>query len=101
MSKKIILAFAALALVAGPALAQNRFMDEAKANADRRAENKAVREAEHPEDQPAAKTAAAPATPAPVTQAAAAPAPAAPAAATPAAPAAPAAPAPATPPPAQ
>jgi hypothetical protein len=83
----------ALALVlvtvsAAPAFAQNRFMDEAKEKAARREENKAVREAEHPEG---AAANAAPATPA------------VPAAAAPVAPAAPAAPAqaPAAPAPAQ
>jgi hypothetical protein len=97
MSKKIILALAALALVAGPALAQNRFMDEAKVNAARRDDNKSVREAEHPADPAPTQTAAAPAAPAAAAPAAAAPAAAAPATPAPAAPAA----APATPPPAQ
>ena len=40
-----------------PAVAQNRFMDQAKEAADRRAEHKAIREAENPE--PVKKTAAA------------------------------------------
>jgi hypothetical protein len=60
-----------------PAVAQNRFMDQAKEAADRRAEHKAVREAENPE--PVKKTAAAPAEAAPAEPAAPAPAPAAPA----------------------
>jgi hypothetical protein len=42
-----------MAVIAGsfatPAYCQNRFMDEAKESADRRAQNKAVREAENPE----------------------------------------------------
>ena len=37
-----------LSVSAMPALAQNRFMDQAREAAERRAENKAVREAEHP-----------------------------------------------------
>ena len=40
--------------VATPALAQSRFESEARANAQRRTENKAVREAENPQSQPAA-----------------------------------------------
>lgn len=68
-----------------PGFAQNRFMDQAKEAADRRAEHKAVREAENPEPVKGTATAqAAPAEAAPV----------------PAEPAAPAA-APATPAPAQ
>lgn len=75
--------------LASPAFAQSPIMDRFKENAQRRAENKAVREAEHPEDQ--AKPAAAPTPTAPAPAAApAAPAPAT-ADATPAAPAAPAA----------
>ncbi len=67
--RKILSAATVLALLAGasaPAFAQNRFMDEARAAADRRAENKAVREAEHPveEARPATATAST-ATPAP------------------------------------
>jgi hypothetical protein len=88
MFRKIAVITLVLA-VATPALAQNRFMDEAKANAMRRDENKAVRDAEHPEDASATKTAAVPAPATPAAPAAAAPA--APAAA----PAAPAQPAPA------
>jgi hypothetical protein len=70
-----------------PAVAQNRFMDQAKEAADRRAEHKAIREAENPE--PVASTAkpaataqaaqAAPAAPAEPAAPAPAPAPAAPA----------------------
>ena len=67
-----------------PAIAQNRFMDQAKEAAERRAEHKAIREAENPE--PVKKPAAAAAE-------AAAPAEAAPAAQAQAAPAAPATPA--------
>lgn len=78
--------FIMLALVmATPVLAQNRFMNEAKANAERRDENKSVREAEHPADPAPTQTAAAPA--APAAPAAAPAAPAAPAEAAPAAPA--------------
>lgn len=67
-----------------PAFAQNRFMDEARDAAARRAENKAVREAEQPA--PAKTAAATPApAPAPAEQAQPAqPAPAQAAAATPA-----------------
>ena len=87
MLKNAFLPFLTLAMVAGsfvtPAVCQNRFMDEAREQAQRRAENQAVREAEHPEATQTAKASQAPA------------APAAPAAATPAAPAAPAAPTPA------
>lgn len=85
--KKIILPAVAIALVAGaataPAFAQNRFMDEARDAANRRAENKAVREAEHPEAP--ATTTASTATPKPAeTTPAAQTAPAAPAAPAPA-----------------
>jgi hypothetical protein len=86
--------------VSAPAFAQNRFMDEAKESANRRAENKAVREAEHPADpaKPAATATASTATPVPAeTAPAAQSAPATPAAAAPAA----TTPAPATPAPAQ
>ena len=86
-----------LAIMAGamvPALAQNPFMDRAKESAARRAENKAIREAEHPEPEPAAQTAnaAKPVAPevAPAAPAEAAAAPVAPAEAAPAAAAAPA-----------
>jgi len=49
MRKLACLSLLALGLVAQPALAQNRFMEQAKENAARRAENAAVREAEHPD----------------------------------------------------
>jgi hypothetical protein len=49
MYKLACLSLLALGLVVQPAMAQNRFMDEAKEKAARRAENAAVREAEHPE----------------------------------------------------
>ena len=49
MHKLACLSLLALGLVVQPALAQNRFMDEARDRAARRAENAAVREAEHPE----------------------------------------------------
>lgn len=49
MYKLACLSLLALGLVVQPALAQNRFMDEAREKAARRAENAAVREAEHPE----------------------------------------------------
>lgn len=62
-----------------PALAQNRFMDQAREAAERRAENAAIRAAEHPETvakKPTTQTAAEAAPPAAPTEAA----PAAPAA---------------------
>lgn len=91
MTRTILLPALMIALIAGgtaaPAFAQNRFMDEARDAANRRAENKAIREAEHPAEE------AAPAKPA-ATASTATPAPAetAPASqsATPAAPAEPA-----------
>jgi hypothetical protein len=102
--KKAFCAVMMVAMAAGvsaPAFAQNRFMDEAREAANRRSENKAVREAEHPAEaaKPAATTTASTATPAPAETAPAAQTatPAAPAAAAPAA----ATPAPATPAPAQ
>jgi hypothetical protein len=49
MRKLAWLSLLALGLVVQPALAQNRFMEQAKENAARRAENAAVREAENPE----------------------------------------------------
>jgi hypothetical protein len=49
MGKLAGLSLLALGLVVQPALAQNRFMEQAKENAARRAENAAVREAEHPQ----------------------------------------------------
>lgn len=92
MTRNIILPALIIALVAGgttaPAFAQNRFMDEARYAANRRAENKAIREAEHPEEAAPAKPAATASTATP------APAETAPAAqSAPAAPAEPAAPA--------
>jgi hypothetical protein len=69
LNRKSILSIAAITLIAGtftaPAFAQNRFMDEAKAAADRRAENKAVREAEHPDTAKPAATTASTAAPTP------------------------------------
>jgi hypothetical protein len=90
--KKLLCAAMMAAMVTGvsaPAFAQNRFMDEARAAANRRAENKAVREAEHPaeEAKPAATTTASTATPAPVETAPAAQSAPAAAPATPATPA--------------
>ncbi|HVV28215.1 MAG TPA: hypothetical protein VHC40_09645 [Rhizomicrobium sp.] len=86
--RKSVLPVFAIALIAGaytaPALAQSRFMEEAKEAAERRAENDAVRKAEHPEAAKPATATASTATPAPAETA--------PAAQT-AAPAAPAAPA--------
>jgi len=87
MLKNVFMPFLTLAMIAGPfvtpAVCQNRFMDEAREQAERRAENQAVREAEQPEATQTAKATQAPATPA----APAAAAPTAPAAAAPAAPA--------------
>jgi hypothetical protein len=83
MIKTFAIILLAGALVSTPTLAQNRFVDQARDNANRRAENKAVREAEHPEDsKPAAP--AAPAAPAQAPAPAAATAAASPAPATPA-----------------
>ncbi len=81
-------ALASVLLLAGtaPVFAQG-FLDRMKEDAERRAENKAVRDAENP--QPAQKADAPAAAPA-ATQAPAAPAPAQSASATPAAPATPA-----------
>lgn len=98
MFRKKFLPFCALAVIAAssamPAFCQNRFMDEAREQAERRAENKAVREAEHPEAASPTQTANAakpPAPPtAPVAAEAAPAAPVAPAEAVPAAPATPA-----------
>jgi hypothetical protein len=64
----------AVAATATPALAQGRWGDQAKENADRRATSKAIRELENPAPAPVeaaapaapAETAAAPATPEPV-----------------------------------
>jgi hypothetical protein len=92
MTRTILIPALMIALIAGsttaPAFAQNRFMDEARDAANRRAENKAIREAEHPTEAPApAKPAAtastatpAPAETAPAAQSAAPAAPAEPAA---------------------
>jgi hypothetical protein len=81
MLRNVFLPFLTLPMIAGPfvtpAVCQNRFADEAREQAQRRAENKAVREVEQPEATQTAKATQAPA------------APAAPAAAAPAAPAAP------------
>jgi len=79
---RMTIALLLLSVSAMPAFAQNRFMDQAKEAADRRAEHKAIREAENPE--PVKKTAAATAEAAPAEPAAPAPAPAAPAPAAPA-----------------
>jgi hypothetical protein len=79
MPRKAFLPFLALAIIAGssitPAFSQNRFMDQAREAAERRAENEAIRKAEHPDE---SNSQTARATPAPATQAA--PAEAAPAA---------------------
>src|ERR1700761_9315992 len=100
--RKFLYAALASALIAGsaaPAFAQG-YLDRMKEAAARRAENKAVMDAEHPDNKTATATTAKPAdaTPADATAAAATPAPATTAAA-PAAPATTAAatPAPATP----
>jgi hypothetical protein len=98
---RTIYAALSVAVIAGtftaPAFAQNRFMDQAKESANRRAENKAVREAEHPDAVAPAAATASTATPKPAeTTPAAQTAPVAPVApAAPAAPAAAPAPAPA------
>ena len=76
---RMTIALLLLSVSAMPAFAQNRFMDQAKEAADRRAEHKAIREAENPE--PVKKTTAAPAEAAPAEPAA--PAPTAAASATP------------------
>jgi hypothetical protein len=49
LARRSSFVLALLALAIAPAMAQNRFMDEAREKAARRAENAAVREAEHPE----------------------------------------------------
>jgi len=61
IAKTLILPIAAVmaVAVASPSLAQNRWMDQAKEAQERRAENKAVREAEHPAPAPATTTASA------------------------------------------
>jgi hypothetical protein len=65
MLKTTFLPLLTLAMIAGPfvtpAVCQNRFMDEAREQAQRRAENKAVREAEHPDATQTAKATQAPA----------------------------------------
>lgn len=70
--RKVALSIVAVAVAATatPALAQGRWGDQARDNAERRATNKAIRELENPEPAPAAattapaQTAAAPAEPA-------------------------------------
>jgi hypothetical protein len=87
MKFRMTVALLLIGVSAIPAVAQNRFMDQAKEAADRRAEHKAIREAENPEPVKGTATAqAAPAeaAPAPAEPAAPAPAPAAPAPAAPA-----------------
>ena len=81
MSFRMCVALLLVSASAFPAVAQNRFMDQAKEAAERRAEHKAIREAENPE--PVKKTAAASAEAAPAEPAAPAPAPTAAASATP------------------
>jgi hypothetical protein len=56
MVKITCISLLALGLAAAPVLAQNRFADEAKEQAARRAENEAVRKAEHPETTQTATT---------------------------------------------
>lgn len=56
MYKSFCLSLLAMGLALTPAMAQNRFMDEAKEKAARRAENDAVRKAEHPETTQTATT---------------------------------------------
>ena len=79
MKFRTTVALLLMSVSAIPAVAQNRFMDQAKEAADRRAEHKAIREAENPEPvakkaAPAPAEAAAPAAQAPAAQAQAAPA---------------------------
>lgn len=75
MKTRMCVALLLCSVAAVPAVAQNRFMDQAREAAERRAEHKAIREAENPE--PVKKTAATPAEAAPApAEAAAAPAPA-------------------------
>ncbi|MEI7790710.1 MAG: hypothetical protein WCJ15_05980 [Alphaproteobacteria bacterium] len=81
ISFRMCVALLLVSASAFPAVAQNRFMDQAKEAAERRAEHKAIREAENPE--PVKRTAAAPAEAAPAEPAAPAPAPTAAASATP------------------
>ena len=54
---RMTIAWLLLSVSAMPALAQNRFMDQAREAAERRAEHKAVREAENPEPKKATATA--------------------------------------------
>ena len=56
MHKNFCLLLLAAGLAVTPALAQNRFMDEAKEKAARREENAAVRQAEHPDTKQTATT---------------------------------------------
>ena len=75
MKSHTCVALLLISVSAVPAVAQNRFMDQAREAAERRSEHKAIREAKNPE--PVKKTAAAPAeaAPAPAEQAPLAPAP--------------------------
>ena len=90
MKTRTCVALLLISVSAIPAVAQNRFLDQAKEAAERRAEHKAIREAENPE--PVKKTAAATAeaAPAPAEPAAPAPSPAPAPAPAPAAPSTPA-----------
>jgi hypothetical protein len=75
MFRIALLPFLTLAVIASatPAICQNRFADEAREKTERRAENKAVRELEHPEvAQTAATTGKEPAAPVQAAPAAAA-----------------------------
>jgi len=75
MKIRMCVALLLISASAVPAVAQNRFMDQAREAAERRAEHKAIREAENPE--PVKKTAATSAeAAAPAEPAAPAPAPA-------------------------
>jgi hypothetical protein len=73
MYKRACLSLLIVGMAVAPALAQNRFMDEAREREARRAENAAVRAAENPEPVKPAATQQPPSTPQP---AAAQPAPA-------------------------
>lgn len=68
MKFRMCVALLLVSASAVPAAAQNRFMDQAREAAERRAEHKAIREAENPE--PVKKTVAAEAAPAPAEPAA-------------------------------
>ncbi len=81
MKFRMCVALLLVSASAVPAAAQNRFMDQAREAAERRAEHKAIREAENPE--PVKKAVAAEAAPAPAEPAAPAPASTAAASATP------------------